>query len=56
MAVSRVIGFGNTGNVGTGLNLGFGGFNLFKACCVGIDCAIGDVGDFVAAIRKPGIG
>ena len=56
MSVSQAIGFGYAGNIRTPLNLGFGGFNLFKACRIGIGCAVGNVGDFVAAVGKPCIG
>ena len=52
MSVSRVIGFGYAGNIRTPLNLGFRGFDLFVACCVGIYCAVGNVGNFIAAVGE----
>ena len=55
MAVCAV-GFNDAGNIGTGLNLGFGSFNLFKACRIGIGCAIGDVADWFIACTDAGFG
>ena len=56
MSVSRVIGFGYAGNIRTSLNLGFGGFDLFVACRIGIGCAVGNVSDWFIACADAGFG
>ena len=61
MSVSRVIGFGYAGNIGTGLNLGFGGgsgfFNVADISGVAVDGATAcDVGDWFIACADASFG